>query len=86
MFYLFPMTRIDPDALATHLEVALCCDPVYTLVALQDVDRQRRRRATFLLAQHPEDRLGCFEIMGSGLGGDAAQQALLFQEVPRAAR
>lgn len=30
------MTRIDPDALAIHLEVALSCAPVDTLAALQD--------------------------------------------------
>ena len=45
------MTRIDPDALATHLEVALTCAPLDTLAALQDVDSQRRRRATFSLAR-----------------------------------
>lgn len=80
------MTRIDPDALATHLEVALSCAPVDTLAALQDTDRQRRRRATYTLAQHLADRLGCFDITGDGLGGDAAQQMSLFQEVPRAVR
>ena len=80
------MTRIDSDALATHLEVALACAPLDTLTALQDVDSQRRRRATFSLAQHLADRLGCFEIIGDGLGGNMAQQASLFQEVPRAVR
>ena len=78
------MTRIDPDALATHLEVALACAPLDTLAALQDGDSQRRRRATFSLAQHLADRLGCFDITGDGLGGDTSQQASLFQEVPRA--
>lgn len=77
------MTRIDPDALATHIEVALTCAPLDTLAALQDSDSQRRRRATFTLAQHLADRLGCFEISGAGLGGDANQQALLFQDMPR---
>ena len=80
------MTRIDPDALTMHLEVALTCAPQNTLIALQDIDSQRRRRATFTLAQHLADRLACFEITGSGLGDDAAQQASLFQEVPRAVR
>ena len=80
------MIRIDPDALTTHLEVALTCAPIDTLAALQDTDSHRRRRATFTLAQHLADRLSCFEIIGDGLGGDSAQQASLFQEVPRAVR
>ena len=86
MFYFDGMTRIDLDTLATHIEVALTCAPVDTLAALQDTDSQRRRRATFTLAQHLADRLNCFEITGDGLVGDAAQQASLFQEVPRAVR
>lgn len=80
------MTRIDPDALAMHLEVALSCAPVETFAALQDTDRQRRRRATYTLAQYLADRLGCFEITGGGIGGDDPQQASLFQEVPRGLR
>ena len=86
LFYFDGMTRIDPNALATHIEVALTCAPVDTLAALQDNDSQRRRRATFSFAQHLADRLGCFEITGDGLGGDTSQQASLFQEVPRAVR
>ena len=73
------MTRINPDALATHLEVALSCVPVDTLAALQDTDSHSRRRATFTLAQHLADRLGCFEITGEGLGDDVGKQALLFR-------
>ena len=69
------MTRIDPDTLAIHLEVALSCAPVDTLAALQDTDRQRRRRATYTLAQHLADRLGCFEITGDSLVNDAGMQA-----------
>lgn len=80
------MTRIDPDALATHLEVALTCAPLDTLAALQDTDSQRRRRATYILALHLADRLSCFEITGGCLGGDSALQASLFQEVPRAVK
>ena len=83
---LWGMTRIDPDALAMHIEVALTCAPVDALDALQDGDSQRRRRAAFSLALHLADRLGCFEITGDGLGGDAAQQTSLFQEVPCAVR
>ena len=85
MFHDGDMARIDPDALAMHLEVALTCSPLDTLAALQDTDRQRRRRATHMLAQHLADRLGCFEINGDCLG-DATQQSSLLQEVPRAVR
>jgi hypothetical protein len=77
------MTRIDPNALATHLEVALTCAPQNTLEALQDTDRHRRRSATLTLAQHLADRLGCFEIMAGEVGGYGAQQASLFQDTPR---
>ena len=80
------MTRIDPDTLATHIEVALICAPVDTLAALQETDSHRRRRATFTLAQHLADRLNCFEITGDDLWDSSAQQASLFQEVPRAVR
>ncbi len=73
------MTRIDPDALAIHLEVALSCAPVDTLAALQDTDGQRRRRATYTLAKHLADRLGCFEITVDGLGDDVGKQASLFR-------
>jgi hypothetical protein len=79
------MERIDPDALATHLQVALTCAPQDTLTALQDTDSHRRRRATFNLAQHLADRLGCFEITSGGLGGDAGRQGLLF-DTPAASR
>ena len=61
------MTPIDPDTLATHIEVALICAPVDTLAALQETDSHRRRRAPFTLAQHLADRLGCFEITGDDL-------------------
>ena len=73
------MTRIDPDALAMHLEVALKCAPVDTLAALQDTDHQRRRRATYTLAQHLADRLCCFEFNGDRLGEDFGTQASLFR-------
>lgn len=78
MFFFYSMTRIDPDALATHLEVALACAPTGTLSGLQDTDSQRRRRATYTLAQHLADRLGCFEITS---GEDSALQASLFHFV-----
>ena len=73
------MPRIDPDTLATHIEVALICAPVDTLAALQETDSHRRQRATFTLAQHLADRLGCFEVTGEGLGDDVGKQASLFR-------
>jgi hypothetical protein len=76
------MIRIDPDSLATHIEVALVCAPQDTLEALQAPDRHRRRIATTTLAQHLADRLGCFEITAGELGGDGGQ-ASLFQDAPR---
>ncbi len=84
LFHNTPMTRIELDALATHIEVALTCAPFDTFAALQDSDGQCRRRAIFTLAQHLADRIRCFEISGSNLGFDARHQESLFQEVPRA--
>ena len=83
LFYFDDMTRIDPDALATHLEVALTCAPTGTLSALHDTDSPSRRRVTYTLAQHLADRFGCFEITS---GSDPTMQAFLLQEVPRAVR
>ena len=78
------MTRIDTDTLATHLEVALACAPQDTLAALQDTDSHRRRRATFNLAQHLADRLGCFDVLGEELRYDLGRQVPLFQDKPSA--
>jgi hypothetical protein len=80
------MIRIDPDALATHLEVALACAALDTIAGLQATDSHLRRRATYTLAQHLADRLGCFEITGDALGDDATKQASLFPDAPRAVR
>ena len=85
LFYFVPMTPIDSDSLATHLEVALNCAPVDTIAALQDTDRQRRRRATYTLAQYLAVRSGCFEITGDGLGEDMGKQASLFRRGDTAA-
>lgn len=62
------MSRIAPEALATHLEVALTCAPGDTVGALQDIDALRRRRATMALAEFLADRLGCFDITAPELG------------------
>lgn len=77
------MTRIDSDSLATHLEDALTCAPQDTLAALQDADSQRRRRATFSLAQHLAHRLECFEILSEPFGASAQQQESFFEDAPR---
>lgn len=56
------MERIDPDALATHLEVALTCTPHAALYALTDSDSRCRRRAAEIIARHLADRLSCFDF------------------------
>lgn len=70
------MTRIGPDALVTLLEVTLTSYSFDTLAAFHDTVSKRRRLATFTFTQYLADRLGCFEIIGCGLGGDAVQQVL----------
>lgn len=75
------MIRSDPNALATHLEVALTCVPQDILTALQDIDSYRRRRATSTMAQHLADRLGWLKVTGGDLGGDASLQASLILDV-----
>ena len=55
------MTRINPDALATHLEVALSCAPLETLAALQDGDASYRcppARLMFLMG-HKQGQPRC---------------------------
>ena len=56
------MTRIDPDTLATHLEVALSVAPATTLEGLKATDCATRRYAAKELAYYLTDRLGCFEV------------------------
>lgn len=56
------MTRIDPDTLATHLEVALSVAPTATLEALRANDCATRRYAAKSLAGYLSERLGCFEV------------------------
>lgn len=57
------MERIDPDALATHLEVALTCTPADALSDLQASDGGRRRKATEAIARHLAERLSCFDFV-----------------------
>ena len=56
------MLRIDPNALADHLEVALTVAPAATLAKLHEADSPCRRAATAELARHLADRLECFDI------------------------
>ncbi|MEP6784550.1 MAG: hypothetical protein ABI898_02295 [Sphingomonadales bacterium] len=74
------MDRIDPDTLATHLEVALTCTPPDTLMDLQDMDGRRRRKATAILARHLAERLGCFEFIFEGGARTPVGQGALFPE------
>ena len=53
MFYLCShsaMDRVAPEDLATSLEIALSCSPPSIIAALGDNDRQRRQRATHIVA------------------------------------
>ena len=73
------MPHIDPDALATHLEVALMVAPSNAIIDLGHSDSRRRHRATLTLAHFLADRLGCFAISASELGDQAVP---LFPELP----
>ena len=55
------MLRIDPNALADHLEVALTVARAATLAKLHEADSPCRRAATAELARHLADRLECFD-------------------------
>lgn len=75
------MHRIDPESLATHIEVALACSPPAAIAALTHADRYHRTIATRSLALYLAERLGCFEmIAGPDLTGVHAN---LFEEPPR---
>ena len=56
------MSRIDHNALADHLEVALTVAPAATLAKLHETDGLCRRVATAELARHLAERLECFNI------------------------
>lgn len=78
------MPRIDPESLATHIEVALSCTPPAALASLTDPDRYARTKATRSLALYLAERLGCFEVTaGPDLSG---VHAGLFEEPPRSLR
>lgn len=78
------MTRIDPESLATHLEVALACTPPAAIAALSHADRLHRTKATRSLALYLAERLGCFEVTaGPDLVGIHPE---LFEEPPRPVR
>ncbi|QGN54066.1 hypothetical protein [Novosphingobium sp. Gsoil 351] len=78
------MTRIDPESLATHLEVALACSPPAAIAALNHADRYHRTKATRSLALYLAERLGCFEVTaGPDLAG---AHPTLFEEPTRSGR
>ena len=56
------MSRITPDVLAVHIEVALASVPVETLAALCAVERAQRNLAATALAAHVAARLDCFDV------------------------
>ena len=56
------MTRLDDDALALHLEVAIAVASPSLLSDLAARDRHRRSAAVSTLAQHLARRLRCFDI------------------------
>lgn len=56
------MSRITPDTLAVHIELAIASAPVETLAALCAVDRAQRSLATASLAAHVAARLDCFDF------------------------
>jgi hypothetical protein len=59
---MFPMTRLDDNALALHLEVALAVASPSLLGDLQHRDRYRRSAAISTLARHLADRMRCFDV------------------------
>lgn len=58
------MTRVDIDALALHLEVALATAAPSLLDGLADADRRRRQSAIGEIARQLVERLRCFDILG----------------------
>ncbi|QGN56118.1 hypothetical protein [Novosphingobium sp. Gsoil 351] len=56
------MTRVDPESLATHLEVALACSPPAAIAALTHADRYHRTKAIRWLALYLAERLDSFEL------------------------
>lgn len=78
------MERIDPDTLATHLEVALACAPDDTLALLSDVDSLKRRKATLKLAEWLADRLSFAELTARDML--VMDQPVLFTDAPLAKR
>ena len=54
-----PMERIAPEVLAASLEIALSSSPPSVVAALADNDRQRRERATQLVAAYLAKSLEC---------------------------
>lgn len=74
------MSRIDSEALAHHIEVALTVTPSIVLTGLQERDGVVRRAATARLARHLADRLDCFDIEFAEWQPPVAEQPSLFAE------
>lgn len=72
------MSRIDSEALAHHIEVALAVTPSIVRTALQERDDAVRRAATSRLARHLAERLDCFDIEFAEWQAPAADQPSLF--------
>ena len=58
------MSRVDDEALALHLEVALSTAAPSLLDDLADTDWRRRQTAAGEIARQLVDRLRCFADMG----------------------
>ena len=74
------MPRIDSQALAHHIEVALTVTPSTVLSDLQGSDGKLRLDATARLARHLADRLDCFDIGFAEWQPPVADQPSLFAE------
>jgi hypothetical protein len=59
---MLPMTRLDDNTLALHLEMALAVASPSPLSDLQHRDRYRRSAAISTLARHLAERMRCFEV------------------------
>lgn len=71
------MQRLDPQILATHIEVALATAPQRTLADFKSADAYHPR-ATAELARHVADRLASLEFTIGGDWIDPEEQRLLF--------
>lgn len=71
------MQRLDPEALAIHLEVALATAPQHTLEEFRTAERYHPH-ATAKLARHLADRLAGLEFSSGDNWVDPEAQRSLF--------